>query len=271
MEGKASAPNASLRRHYPHQVPRVFLTRPAVGQDPCVEVSKLLQSVADRNVERGAGGGHCQPRQVPERWSTQKPAPAWMPTVRDSHLAGHTLHVIQRGYRRAACFSDDQDRQVYLHWLTRYAEHTGCAVHAYVLMGNHVHMLLTPSRADGVSCLLRLAGERYARYFGEVHEHAATLWEDRAETRPVYPRQYLLGCMRYIESNPVRAGLVARPDQYRWSSFRSNALGCADALVTPHAFYCALGRTQASRQAAYRALFSDGDAVRALQSRARGA
>lgn len=194
-----------------------------------------------------------------------------MSNVRDSHLAGHTLHVIQRGYRRAACFSDDQDRQVYLHWLTRYAEHTGCAVHAYVLMGNHVHMLLTPSRADGVSCLLRLAGERYARYFGEVHEHAATLWEDRAETRPVYPRQYLLGCMRYIESNPVRAGLVARPDQYRWSSFRSNALGCADALVTPHAFYCALGRTQASRQAAYRALFSDGDAVRALQSRARGA
>jgi len=192
-----------------------------------------------------------------------------MPTARASHLAGHTLHVIQRGYGRAACFLDDRDRLAYLHWLARYAGHTGCAMHAYVLMGNHVHMLLTPSRADGVSCLLRSLGERYTRYFCEAREHAATLWEDRVEARPVYPTRYLLACMRYIESNPVRAGLVARPDQYRWSSFRSNALGCADALVTPHAFYCALGRTPAFRQAAYRALFSDGAAVRALRPRAR--
>ena len=157
---------------------------------------------------------------------------------------GHTLHVVQRGHGAAACFSCERDRVAYLDWLSQYAAASGCAVHAYVLMGNHVHLLLTPSRADSVACLMHALGERT-----EAH------WDERVEVRPVYPRRYLLGCMRYIELNPVRADLVAGPDQYRWSSYRSNALGVADARVTPHAFYCALGLTPAARQAAYRALF----------------
>jgi putative transposase len=122
-------------------------------------------------------------------------------------------------------------------------------------MGNHVHLLLTPSRARGIADLMRSLGERYARYVGEIHRRDGTLWEDRYEAFPVHVGRYLLSCMRYIELNPVRARVVASPGQHRWSSFRANALGEHDALITPHAFYCALGRDAGSRQATYRALF----------------
>jgi putative transposase len=125
------------------------------------------------------------------------------------------------------------------------------------LMGNHVHLLLTLSREDGAACLVRSLCERYARYVRDAHERSAALWEERFEARPVYPRGYLLACMRYIELNPVRAGLAGRPEDYRWSSFRSNALGQEDAVVTPHPYYYALGRSPGLRQAAYRALFPE--------------
>ena len=143
----------------------------------------------------------------------------------------------------------------YLDGLARHARSSGCAVHGYVLMGNHVHILLTPARADSVASLLGALGDDYARHLDAAHGHTATVWGDRPEIRPVFPRRYLLGCMRYIETNPVRAGLVARPGDYRWSSYGANALGAADPLVTPQAFYYALGRTAAERQSAYRALF----------------
>jgi putative transposase len=171
---------------------------------------------------------------------------------------GHTLHLVQRGYRRAACFFCERDRIAYLDGLERHAGTSGCAVHAYALMGNHVHLLLTPSRADAVSRLLHGLGRHHERHVSALHDRAGPLWDERVELRPVYPRRYLLACMRYIELNPVRAGLVARPDEYRWSSFGANALGFADALLTPHPFYYALGRTPAERQAAYRALFLGG-------------
>jgi REP-associated tyrosine transposase len=114
---------------------------------------------------------------------------------------------------------------------------TACAVHAYVLMGTHAHLLLTPPRADAVAQLLRALGAR------------------ALDASPVYTRRYVLACMRYIELNPVRAGMVRHPAHYRWSSHRANALGEADPLVTPHALYCALGRTPGERRAAYRASF----------------
>ena len=171
---------------------------------------------------------------------------------------GHTLHLVQRGRGRAACFSCEQDRITYLGWLAEYARASGCAVHAYVLMGNHVHLLLTPSRSDGVAFLVRQLDQRYAGFVAERYGHAAPLWDERIEIRPVYPRRYVLGCMRYIELNPVRAGLTLLPAEYQWSSFGANALGIADPIVTPHAFYCALGRSMAERQAAYRALFQGG-------------
>jgi putative transposase len=172
--------------------------------------------------------------------------------------AGHTLHLVQRGYGRGACFFCERDRIAYLDGLERHAASSGCAVHAYVLMGNHVHLLLTPSRADGVSRLLYGLSRHYERHVRDLHDRAEPLWNERVELRPVWPRRYLIACMRYIELNPVRAGLVARPEQYRWSSYGANALGFADALLTPHAFYYALGRTPAERQAAYRALFDVG-------------
>jgi REP-associated tyrosine transposase len=172
-------------------------------------------------------------------------------------IPGHPLHVIQRGHRQAACFFGDEDCVAYLGWLGRYASRHACSVHAYVLMGNHVHLLLTPSREHGVAGLMRALGERYARYVNEVHRRVGALWEDRYEAVPVHVGSYLLSCMRYIELNPVRARVVEWPGQYRWSSFRANALGQDDALLTPHAHYSALGRGAGPRQAAYRALFHD--------------
>jgi len=172
-------------------------------------------------------------------------------------IPGHPLHVIQRGQLKSACFFNEEDCAAYLDWLGRYATRFGCCVHAYVLMGNHVHLLLTPSRTGGVASLMRSLGERYARYAGAAHYRDGKLWEDRFDAIPVHVGRYVLWCMRYIELNPVRARVVARPGQYRWSSFRANALGQHDPLLTPHACYCALGRGAASRQAAYRALFKD--------------
>ena len=168
---------------------------------------------------------------------------------------GHTLHLAQRGRGRAPCFSGDADRAAYLEGLTRHAAASGCAVHAYALMGNHVHLLLTPARADSIAALLRDLGTHYARHLGEAHGHTQSVWDEHPQIRPVFPRRYLLGCMRYIEMNPVRAGLATDPRDYRWSSYGANALGVADSLITPHAFYYALGRTAAERQAAYRELF----------------
>lgn len=180
-----------------------------------------------------------------------------MPRPIYPEIPGHPLHVIQRGRLRSACFFGDEDCAAYLAWLERYAACFGCSVHAYVLMGNHVHLLLTPSRAGGVAGLMRSLGERYARYFNDVHQRDGALWEDHYEAVPVHVGRYLLYCMRYIELNPVRARVVASPGQYRWSSFHANALGQDNALLTPHAHYCALGRGPESRQAAYRALFRD--------------
>lgn len=177
--------------------------------------------------------------------------------LRCPEIPGHPIHVIQRGHLRAACFLGEEDCVAYLGWLGRFATRCGCSVHAYVLMGNHVHLLLTPSRAHGVAGLMRFLGERYARYAEEIHHRDGTLWEDRYEAFPVHVGRYLLSCMRYIELNPVRARVVASPGQYPWSSFRANALGQDNPLLTPHAHYCALGRGAESRQAAYLALFQD--------------
>jgi putative transposase len=181
--------------------------------------------------------------------------PKPMPRPICPEIPGHPLHVIQRGRLRSACFFGDEDCADYLRWLGQDAASLACAVHAYVLMGNHVHLLLTPSREGGVAKLMRSACEHHARYVGDLRHGDGALWEDRFDAFPVHVGRYLLSCMRYIERNPVRARVVAAPAQYRWSSFRANALGRDDPLVTPHAHYCALGRDAGSRQAAYRALF----------------
>jgi putative transposase len=178
-----------------------------------------------------------------------------MPSPLYAQVPGHPLHVIQRGHCHAACFFCERDRVAYLDWLGEYAERLGCAVHAYVLMSNHVHLLLTPSRPEGASHLISALRERYTQYIGEVHEYSGPLFAEQFKALTLRSRRHLLDCMRYIELNPVRAGLAATPDDYRWSSFRTNALGHNDALVTPHSFYYALGRSAAARQSAYRGLF----------------
>jgi putative transposase len=148
---------------------------------------------------------------------------------------GVALHLVQRGCH--ACFSGEDDRLGYLARLRIASAGLDCPVHAYVLMGNHVHLLVTPARAHGGTQLLR-----------EIGASAAEL-----DATPVVASRYLLACMRYIELNPVRAGLVKSAADFRWSSYRANVLGREDALVTPHPCYYALGRTPQARRAAYRA------------------
>lgn len=167
---------------------------------------------------------------------------------------GVALHIVQRGFGRAACFSGERDRVAYLEELRECAARYACAVHAYVLMGNHVHLLVTPARAGGATRLVRSTAERYGRYLAGTYGHEGALWEEPFDGSPVRARRYLLACMRYIEENPVRAGLAAHAGAYRWSSYRANALGEDDDLVAPHPLYFALGRSPGERAAAYRAL-----------------
>ncbi len=162
------------------------------------------------------------------------------------------LHVVQRGL--GPCFSGARDCRAYLEALSGCAAAGACALHAYALMGNHVHLLVTPAREGGATRLMRSTADRYGRHLAEAYGYEGALWEEHFDGSPVHARRYLFSCMRYIESNPVRAGLVRDPGAYRWSSFRANALGEDDVLVTPHPFYYALGRSREERCAVYRAL-----------------
>jgi REP-associated tyrosine transposase len=179
-----------------------------------------------------------------------------MPRLACPEEAHATLHVVQRGRARSACFSCAADRRAYLRALREYAENEQCVVHAYALMGNHVHLLVTFERAAGPSRLMPAIAAGYARYLAAAYGHEDRVWEETYDASPVQARKHLLACMRYIEENPVRAGLVAHPGAYPWSSYRANALGEDDALLTPHPHYCSLGRSHAERCAAYAALFA---------------
>jgi len=145
---------------------------------------------------------------------------------------------------------------VYLHVLRSCSECEQCAVHAYALMGNHVHLLMTPVRAGAAARLMPAIAASYARHLAAAYGHEDPVWEEAYDASPVHARRHLLACMRYIEENPVRAGLAARPGAYPWSSYRANALGEDDALLTPHPHYYSLGRSPDARRAAYAALFA---------------
>ncbi len=165
------------------------------------------------------------------------------------------LHLIQRGNNRQICFVADEDYLFYLDWLRESAGKTGCRVHAYVLMTNHVHLLVSSSTAEGPGALMKALGQRYVQYFNRTYQRSGTLWEGRYRSCLTQAEDYLLACQRYIELNPVRAGMVGHPGDYRWSSYRANAQGEACPLVVPHEVYLGLGADVACRQAAYRALF----------------
>ena len=165
------------------------------------------------------------------------------------------MHIIQRGNNRQACFFADQDYDFYLACLKAYAKNCGCELHAYVLMTNHVHLLVSSASSDGVGALMKALGQRYAQYVNRTYGRTGSLWEGRFRSCLTEDEPYLLACQRYIELNPVRASMVQHPGDYRWSSYRSNAQGEANGLVTPHSLYEALGADHTTRQAAYRELF----------------
>ena len=172
-------------------------------------------------------------------------------------LAGVPLHIIQRGNNRAACFFATDDYPCYLDHLQHLCQAEGVALHAYVLMTNHVHLLLTPREADAASQLMKRLGQRYVQYVNRTYRRSGTLWEGRFRSCLVEAESYLLACQRYIELNPVRAGMVAHPADYEWSSYRANADGVPNPLLSLHACYLALGLEEVERQSSYRALFRE--------------
>jgi len=176
------------------------------------------------------------------------------------------LHVRQRGHNLDACFWDDTDRLVYLSLLQQLAKQTACSIHAYVLMTNHVHLLLTPRDADSCARLMRNVGQRYVQYVNRRYERCGTLWEGRYRSCLVDSPEYVLACHRYIELNPVRAGMVSSPSAYRWSSHNGNVGTMQNSLLTSHCEYAALSDDKDGRHAAYRGLFDHEDDPRFLKA-----
>lgn len=172
-------------------------------------------------------------------------------------LPGYPQHVIQRGNDRQPCFRTEVDRALYLGILGEELARHECALHAYVLMTNHVHLLLTPSGNGGVGHVMQALGRKYVRKFNDQHQRTGTLWEGRYHACVVDSDTYLLRCSRYIELNPVRAAMVGRPADHRWSSYGFNALGRPDPLVRPHPSYLALGVDAGTRCRIYRELLDE--------------
>ena len=170
-------------------------------------------------------------------------------------IPGQPQHVIQRGNNREIIFVDDADYQFYLEKLYDACQKYNCDLHAYVLMTNHVHLLITPHSEDGISKVIQFVGRYYVQYFNFTYSRTGTLWEGRYKATLIDSENYLMTCCRYIELNLVRAEMVKHPSKYRWSSYHFNARGKEDKLITPHLLYKRLGRTSKERQESYRSLF----------------
>lgn len=166
-------------------------------------------------------------------------------------------HIVQRGNNRSPCFFSDADRHVYLAQLGDLSQRCECDVHAYCLMDNHVHLLVTPKRPDACALLMKNLGQRYVQYVNRTYGRTGCLWEGRFRSCLAQSERYVLACYRYIELNPVRARMVDDPSEYRWSSYHANVEGKSDPLLTPHQEFAALGESESARRRAYRALFDD--------------
>ena len=178
-------------------------------------------------------------------------------------------HIVQRGHSREPVFYEDGDYSVYLGWLEEAAERYECAIHAYVLMTNHIHILATPHDKQGISRMMQYIGRKYVPYINYTYGTSGSIWEGRYKASLIHDEEYLLTCMRYIELNPVRASMVNNPSQYRWSSYRANAQGKGNPIITPHALYTAIGKNMTQRIAAYRTLFAahiDKDSLRVIRA-----
>jgi putative transposase len=188
-------------------------------------------------------------------------------------LPDQPLHVIQRGNNREAIFFAEDDYARYREWLVSAASACGCAVHAYVLMTNHVHLLVTPRGVESLPRTMQSLGRRYVRHINATYRRTGTLWEGRYRAAPIDSEAYFLSCSRYIELNPVRAQMVRHPGDYSWSSYRAHARGAADRLVSDHEMFERLGRSPSDRQKAYRELFRsklDEEFIDALRAATNG-
>lgn len=180
-----------------------------------------------------------------------------MPRQLRFFVAGVAAHIVQRGHNRAVCFRRDSDYLLYLLHLRELSEKHGCEVHAYCLMTNHVHLLLTPSTAEACTSLMRDLGQRYVQSFNRHYGRSGTLWEGRYRSFIAESARYVMACYRYIELNPVDAGMVAAPAGYPWSSYAANTGMRSDRLVRAHPEYLALGSDAESRHACYARLVED--------------
>ena len=168
------------------------------------------------------------------------------------------MHITQRGVNRCAIFLDDDDRRHYLRLLGEGTTKHGLQLHAYVLMGNHVHLLVSSDESGKISLAMRQLGQAYVTAFNRRYRRTETLWEGRFKSSLVESEDYLLTAYRYIELNPVRAAMVEQPEHHHWSSVHANLALCADSLVTPHACFLAMGDTPQVRAEAYRAWLKQG-------------
>ena len=162
------------------------------------------------------------------------------------------MHVVQRGNNRQVCFAKEQDLAAYANWLGEYAEKFEVHVHGWVLMTNHVHLLMTPQSDSGVTRLLQTLGRQYVRYFNYAYQRSGTLFEGRFKSSVVQHEEYFLNCLRYIELNPVRAGMVKDPGDYKWSSYRAHAFGVRPRMWTGHEQYLRMGGNDKERHSCYR-------------------
>lgn len=171
------------------------------------------------------------------------------------NLPGVPQHVVQRGNNREPCFYSVEDYHRYLRDLKEALDKNDCKLHAYVLMTNHVHLLMTPTTPFGVTHVMQDLGRKYVRYINHTYKRTGTLWEGRFKSSLIDSETYLLTCMRYIELNPVRANMVTHPGEYAWSSYGFNANGKINALLTPHPLYQAMAAEPSERQYSYREIF----------------
>jgi putative transposase len=170
-------------------------------------------------------------------------------------VAGQPHHIVIRGINREPIFYHEYDYQYYLQALLQASKENGCSVHAYVLMTNHVHMLVTPMDAVSMGKTVQSVGCRYVQYFNSRYQRTGTLWEGRYRSLLVDSETYLFRCYRYVELNPVRAGMVDHPGGYPWSSYGHNAYGDFNPLISSHPRLHSLGKTSEVRQEAYKSLF----------------
>jgi putative transposase len=183
-----------------------------------------------------------------------------MPRHARLKVPGHPLHVYQRGHDKKPCFATTADKTLYLALLAESSRLYSCLVHAFVLMTNHVHLLISPSDPEDVARMMKRLNERYAMHFNKRMGRTGAVWEGRYKTCLVDSDVYLLRLQRYIELNPVRAAMVLHPADYPWSSYRTHAYGDKSELLSAHSLYLSMGSTGDERQLRYRRFISGGSA-----------